>query len=198
MVSAFSMAKNVRSKTILFFSLAAAYSASLFVVASYLPVLTKKAAAALTWVVYARIIKSLILYLSTVLFYIFFIKWPCLAQKWLFLGIVAIYSVPLAIFLARLGNSVNEYVHFPEYAALVLLWYAAFKYAAAQKFISVRPIYPALTVSAILGVSEECYQLFVPSRVFDIQDILLNIMGVWLGGLIIWVFEGGAENKKVS
>ncbi|HUU28214.1 MAG TPA: VanZ family protein [archaeon] len=188
-----------RIATLFYFSLALAYSGFLFYIASYLPQWTKMAAAALTWAVYSRIVRLLVIYLSTFIFFITFIKWMFLHKKWLFLGILALYLMFLFYFVSRLGESVNEYVHFPEYAVLVLLWHVAFKKAPqiglANVFRGRKTWIAAIVVSAVLGVMEECYQIILPQRVFDIQDILLNLMGVWLGSLLIWVFEGGSEKE---
>jgi len=152
----------------------------------------------LTWVVYSRLVKALVAYLATVLIFVIYIKWFSLRKRWLFLAVCALYCGFLVYFLARLGDSVNEYVHFPEYAVLVLLWNAALKRLSPPSGLPLgypfnRVWITALAVSAILGVLEESYQLILPQRVFDFQDILLNFMGVWLGGLLIWVFEGGKE-----
>lgn len=185
-----------------YFALALIYSGLIFYISPRLPLWTNKWAAALTWVVYAQIVKALMVYLSMVLLFVLFIKWFYMRNRWRFLALCAVYIGILFCLVSHLGNSVNEYVHFPEYAACVLLWYTAFKHLERNKqkpwvglssFLIIRicttsPLNKAITVGLLLGILEELYQFFLPQRVFDFYDILLNFMGVWLGGMLIWIF----------
>lgn len=197
-----------RLTTLILFLLALAYSVLLFYIATYLQIFTKKAAAALTWVVYAQIVKALVAYLATLFIYLIYVKLVFLRRKWLFLGTLALFAAATVFFLNRLGDSVNEYVHYPQYATLVILWYAALKSRAMNQnalpllfpgrmFPGNNPLAAALLVSLILGTMEEGFQHFLPTRVFDFQDILLNFMGVWLGGLIIWLFESNSPKEAM-
>ena len=188
--------------TSFYFTLALAYSGLLFYIASQLPLWTKKWAAALTWVVYVQVIKSLIIYLSMVMLFVLFIKWFAMHHRWRFLGLCAVYLGILSFFITHLGDSVNEYIHFPEYAVCVLLWYAAFKpleHTGPRVKVSSSswpmvcllarsPLCRAISVGLLLGILEEVYQGYLPQRIYDFYDILLNFLGVWLGGMLIWIF----------
>jgi len=198
-----------RLTTLTLFLLAIAYSVLLFYIATYLQIFTKKAAAALTWVVYAQIVKSFVAYLAVVFVFLIYIKLVFMPRRRLFLATLCIFSVITAILVKKLGDSVNEYVHYPQYATLVVLWYIALKSWAAQGgvfprvfqsqiFPGNKPLAAALLVSGILGILEEGYQHFLPTRVFDFQDILLNFMGVWLGGLLIWLFESSVPKDSLQ
>jgi len=189
--------KRLRPATLCLFAAALCYSIFLFFIASRLPGLTKKAAAALTWVVYSQIVKGLITYLAAIFVFITFIKWPSLKRKWHFLISLVLFSAATAHFISRLGDSVNEYVHYPQYGTLVILWYVFLKKAIKDGVKipprlpgrSAGPGVPAVIIAGLLGICEEGSQYFIPLRVFDIQDILLNFMGVWFGVLIIRLFE---------
>lgn len=198
-----------RLTTLILFLLALAYSVLLFYIATYLQIFTKKAAAALTWVVYAQVVKALVIYLAAVFVFVIYIKLGSLRRKWLFLATLVFFVAATVFFFRRLGDSVNEYVHYPQYATLVVLWYAAFKSWASYRgalpllfqgrmFPGNKPLAAALLVSGILGIMEEGFQHFLPTRVFDFQDILLNFMGVWFGGLIIWLFESNGRKDALQ
>jgi len=205
-----------RFTTSFYFTLALAYTGLIFYIAPRLPLWTKKWAAALTWVVYAQVVKSLMIFFAVVLLFVMFIKWFSLSHKWRFLGLMAVYLGITAYFLHLLGNSVNEYIHFPEYAACVLVWYAAFnnlersrqgtgagpKGNPAILLITGTPLRKAVSVGLFLGVLEELYQAYLPQRVYDFHDILLNFMGVWLGGMLVWIFrqkkDPGSDRAPIS
>ena len=200
---------RLRTTTFILILLALAYSVLLFFIATYLQIFTKKAAAALTWVVYAQIVKALVVYLAAVFVFLVYIKFSFLRRKLLFLATQAVFSAATVFFISRLGDSVNEYVHYPQYTALVVLWYAALRSRSLHggslpRFFHSRvlqgnkPLAAALLVSLILGTMEEGFQHFLPNRVFDFQDILLNFMGVWLGGLIIWLFESNSGKDSLQ
>ena len=189
--------KRWRPATLLLLVAAICYSILLFFIASWLPLLTKKAAAALTWAVYSQIVKGLVTFLAVVFAYIAFIKWPSLKNRWLFLLNLALFSAATWHFISRLGDSVNEYIHYPQYGTLVILWYVFLKKTINDGVkIPLRlpgrfsgPGVPAVVVAGLLGICEEASQFLIPLRVFDLQDILLNFMGIWFGVLIIRLFE---------
>lgn len=192
-----------RVTTFFYFAAALAYSGLIFYIAPRLPVWTKEWAAALTWVVYAKAVKLSMVFLSVILLFVVFIKWLYLPHKWRFLGLGAAFSGITALLLVHLGDSVNEYIHFPEYAACVLIWYAAFdcrqrhgqraetslKACPLVHILAGSALCQAIGVGLLLGVAEELYQAYLPQRVYDFYDILLNFMGVWLGGMLVWIFR---------
>jgi VanZ like protein len=187
-----------RPSTLLYCSLALGYSILLFFIANYLPLLTNGAAEILTWAVYSRIIRGIVTFMTAVLGFIVFIRWPLVARRKLFLLQALPFIGATIWFFSRLGESVNEYIHYPQYATCVLLWFAALSRisrntpddcAGLLKRLLHRfgPLGLALTISALLGLAEEGFQYLAPRRTFDLQDIALNLMGVWLGGMIVWI-----------
>ena len=81
------------------------YTALLFIFARYLPVWTKKAAAALTWVVYARLIMWAVGIAGFLTLGAVALHWPGLRRKGLFLGAAIIYLVP-AVWLVLVSGEV--------------------------------------------------------------------------------------------
>ncbi len=197
---------RLRPSAVAFRSLALGYSALLFLIANYLPILTNRAAELLTWVVYSRIIRGIVTFMAAVLVYIVFIRWPNVAHKKLFLLQLLPFIGGTAWFFGQLGESVNEYIHYPQYATCVLLWFAALSRLAGHNppgagvfsrlLTWPGPLVMALTISALLGLAEEGFQYLAPRRTFDLQDIALNLMGVWLGGMIVWVVRENASTPK--
>jgi hypothetical protein len=199
-----SCSRNTRQhpSTIFFCSLALGYSVLLFFIANYLPLITNGAAEILTWVVYSRIIRGIVTFMTVVLVFIIFIRWPLIERRKLFLLQLLPFVAATAWFFSRLGESVNEYIHYPQYATCVLLWFAALSRLCRNNQSSdggagllVRlqgqwgPLGLALAISAMLGLAEEGFQYLAPRRAFDLQDIALNLMGVWLGGMIVWIIR---------
>ncbi|MFH1070102.1 MAG: VanZ family protein [Candidatus Glassbacteria bacterium] len=177
---------------------ALSYSILLFFVAAYLPKITNKLAEILTWVVYSQVVRGLVTYLLAIFAYLIFIRWAELPRRFLFLLVLAVFGVLTFFFISRLGDSVNEYVHYPQYATLVCLWYPALsqRRSARGRLSAVlrRPLPAAAIVSSVFGILEEGSQYFLPGRVFDLQDILLNLMGVWLGLMVIWTLAGDGSS----
>ena len=169
----------------------------MFLVAGYLPVWTKNAAAALTWVVYARLVKSIIGTVGALLIGWLVYRWTIMQGKWTFLLGAGVYSAAAAYILSGLGDSVNEYVHFPEYAALTVLWYVTFR-RMRTAHDKRRTAGLATVLSVLTGVLEESAQAVIPLRVFDPRDILLNVMGVFLGLLLVWAYEAPRAADKVQ
>lgn len=85
-------------------------------------------------------------------------------------GIAAVY----VMFVFRLGAP--ERSHMIEYSILAIL---------IHKYLLTPPSYSqsltktallAITISSLIGVLDECIQIFLPHRVFDYYDIVFNIM----------------------
>lgn len=185
---------TISRSNLLRFTPVALYTILMLITARYLPVWTKQAAAALTWVVYARIVKWVmgLIALSTAAAVL--IRWTGMRDRALFMSAACLWTAVAAWFIFRLSGSVNEYIHFPEYALLTLLWYHALARSTASNVAETaskkNTIIRAAIISGITGILEETSQLVIPLRRFDYQDILLNLMGVALGLLFLWVLTG--------
>lgn len=72
-----------------------------------------------------------------------------------------------------------ERIHLLKYSALSFLLF--FSQAPGA---SLSPLWRAFLLSSLIGVTEESAQIFIPERVFDLRDILLNSWAA-LNGLIL-------------
>jgi len=110
-------------------------------------------------------------------------------------GIAAVYIM----FILRLG--MPERSHLMEYSVLAILVHKAMAERVAQgKKISL-PALISFVITFLLGVIDECLQLFIPSRVFDPVDILFNGMAaaMAIGSFILvqWIRKR-IKNSKMK
>ncbi len=103
----------------------------------------------------------------------------------LVLGIVAVY---LLLFL-RLG--LPERSHLIEYSALSLTIHQALfergKQGSKIRFVGLW----AIGITSLIGLFDETIQIFIPDRVFDLNDILFNclsaIMAVTVSSFVLYM-----------
>lgn len=70
----------------------------------------------------------------------------------------------------------EERSHLIEYSVVAALIYAALRERANQGRRVPMPALLAVLATALVGVIDECIQVMIPSRVFDPQDILFNVL----------------------
>ena len=93
----------------------------------------------------------------------------------------------LSFFLFQRRPNPYEFTHLPEYAILCILIIRALDKRKKTKSIIVKNSYfLGGMITGVIGTGDEIYQYFLPNRVFNLYDILLNILGGILGLLIIW------------
>lgn len=88
----------------------------------------------------------------------------------IWLGVAAVY---LMAFL-RLAIP-EERTHLVEYGVLAVLIYEALRERAAQGRRVPTPALLAILGASLLGLLDELVQAVLPSRVFDVRDILFNL-----------------------
>lgn len=89
-------------------------------------------------------------------------------------------AVVLAVAYARVMETTRtEQFHFTEYGGLAFLFYRAWHWRADASAI-VLPVCAA----TIAGFADEWFQWFVPSRVGEARDVVLNAVGVVCGLLV--------------
>jgi hypothetical protein len=85
------------------------------------------------------------------------------------LGVLAVY---LMLF-ARMG--IPERTHLFEYGVVAVFVYEALTERASQGRKVPLPALLAILATSLVGLLDECIQLFLPSRVFDPVDIMFNV-----------------------
>ncbi|MFD2561466.1 VanZ family protein [Aquimarina rubra] len=101
------------------------------------------------------------------------------------IGVVAVYSM---LFL-RLG--LPERSHLMEYSVLAIFIHNAINERVKQGKKVFIPALLAIMIAFMVGVFDECIQIFLPNRVFDPMDIVFNgfaiVMAIGFSVLIKWV-----------
>jgi len=76
---------------------------------------------------------------------------------------------------------IRSFMHGVFYAILYFLFFRALNFARKLK-----NLWLPLILSCLYGLSDEIHQFFVPTRTFQLKDLLVDFTGVTLGGLILW------------
>lgn len=97
------------------------------------------------------------------------------------LGIAAVY------FMVLLRLAIPERSHLIEYSVVAIFIYEALLERASQGRRVPYPPLLAILATSLIGVIDECIQLFLPSRVFDPADILFNFLAAVMAVSASWV-----------
>jgi len=92
-------------------------------------------------------------------------------------------------------SSPEEQIHFLEYGLVGVLFHRALQHHVSSFW---KGCGVALILSSLAGWLDEILQGFLPSRHYDVRDILLNIISSFLGLLILVVFSRPAKQNKNS
>jgi len=72
-------------------------------------------------------------------------------------------------------------IHLIFYAILYLLFFRALNFAKKKK-----DFWLPLILAVLYGFSDEIHQSFVPTRSFQLRDLVVDFSGTVLGGLSLW------------
>ena len=75
----------------------------------------------------------------------------------------------------------RSFAHFLMYGVLFVLFFRALNFRVKKQ-----EFWVPLILAWLYGLSDEAHQLFVPTRSFQVKDLLVDFSGVILGGLIVW------------
>jgi len=90
---------------------------------------------------------------------------------------LSLSALASAVLLCLLDDPPIERIHVPEYAVLALV----FLRAMAGKGIVPSTSVLAWLLASLVGVLDECLQLFLPNRIFDWRDIASNAASAAVG-----------------
>ena len=99
---------------------------------------------------------------------------PTKIELTIILGIAAVYTM----FVLRLG--MPERSHLMEYSVLAIFIHMALLEREHTKKNSMNPALLAFLITLIIGVLDECIQIFLPGRVFDPNDMLFNGLAAFM------------------
>ncbi len=100
----------------------------------------------------------------------------------------------LGVFAFTSLESIEETMHFVEYSILSILIYRALSSAyQSHKLYTM-----AIAITFVLGWLDEVIQYFVPSRVYDIRDVFLNVLGGCVGLGFVLMFSRDGKNSGAT
>jgi len=85
--------------------------------------------------------------------------------------------------------------HAFEFAILLLLAFRAFRESQLKPMSAIGF---AFALSSLYAISDEIHQIFVAKRVGSPLDVGIDILGILLMALIIWIFYRRIEAKKIG
>ena len=90
-----------------------------------------------------------------------------------------------------------EYIHLLKYGSLAL-----FLYCVLRSRLGGFALASATVAAAVAGISEELAQQFIPARIFDTRDLILNVASACAGGLytacLAYIAEPDSDSPAVS
>jgi hypothetical protein len=118
---------------------------------------------------------------------------PTKTELTIVLGIVAVYTM----LVLRLG--MPERSHLMEYSVLAIFIHKAILERKNQGKQIHMPALIAFMVTFVLGVMDECIQIFLPNRIFDPADILFNsmaaAMAIGFSMFLLWARKWKKKSK---
>ncbi|WP_421920106.1 VanZ family protein [Marinifilum sp.] len=99
--------------------------------------------------------------------------------------ILGIIAVLMMLFL-RLGLA--ERSHLIEYSVLTVFIHRALTERYRNQYKKFHIAILTLVISFLIGVFDECVQVIIPNRVFDMADFLFNGLaaGIAVGAILLW------------
>lgn len=101
---------------------------------------------------------------------------PKVAQAAVALGVAAVYLMVIV----RMALPAEERTHLIEYGVVALFVYEALLERTSSGRRVPHPAVLAAGVASLVGVLDECLQVFWPGRVFDVRDIGFNALAAVL------------------
>lgn len=117
------------------------------------------------------------------LFVLFLFYYLALRKPSTYLLLIAAF-IPFVWCLFRV-KELEEIAHYFEYGVLSTLIYAALSVDWKAK----RAWVFAFLIAAVIGTMEEVVQLWIPGRMFDLQDIKKNVIAAFFGLLFTAIAE---------
>lgn len=117
----------------------------------------------------------------------FFVYFPYWVPAVLWMGVIFFLStLPESVTPGR-GIISDKVCHGAEYFILAFLILFALQRTTRARFFTA--FWITLVWAVLYGLSDEIHQLYVPTRQFDVRDLLADAGGVVLLFLILWVLQ---------
>lgn len=87
----------------------------------------------------------------------------------------------------------DKLAHFVAYAVLGVLVFRALRFIPQGDKVYLR-IFMAVVISAMVGLSDEILQIFVPTRTLDRVDLFYDVAGCFIGILAYILYKMNTNN----
>jgi hypothetical protein len=98
-------------------------------------------------------------------------------------------------FVMEIDSGLQNVLHIPIFALLSYSWLRSFYYL---KYSVKRGLFLSFLCTITFGVVDEFYQILIPGRYCSIGDILFNLAGLIVGGLIGAFLLYGRKNGRIA
>lgn len=88
---------------------------------------------------------------------------------------------------------IRSTLHFLIYAILFVFLFRAINALRRKK-----NYFWAIAIAFLYSISDEYHQSLVPTRTFQLRDLVVNLLGILAGSLLIWKFLPTAPEKLKS
>ena len=113
----------------------------------------------------------------------------------LFIGVVIIFAQQISDFY--LGNSLFDIQSNWHYLAYTIFSYLMYRYLKYRKMDSTKIIAVIFLTATLISTTDETLQLNLTNRIFDISDIVKDMLGAVLGIIFVFfVYENGKIIEK--
>ena len=121
----------------------------------------------------------------------FIVSFPYWVPTVLWMGVIFFLSTLPESATPGRGIISDKVCHAAEYFVLAFLILFALQRTTQFRFFT--SFWITFTWVAVYGLSDEIHQLFVPTRQFDVGDLLADVCGVVVLFFILWVLQKSGE-----
>ena len=97
-------------------------------------------------------------------------------------------------FILSLNPTLQNLIHIPIFGLLAFLWLKAF---TKHSILTSVKIIMTLIITILFGCLDEFHQVFVPGRYGSLIDILLNIVGIFMG-ILFFSFYRSRKKRNIQ
>ena len=109
-------------------------------------------------------------------------------------------GIGMVYFMVALRMALPERSHLMEYSVVAVFIYEALTERVSQGRRVHAPWLLAIVLTSLIGAIDECIQLVLPSREFEVDDILFNCLAALMAviGMVVlnWARRVAAMNSK--
>lgn len=111
---------------------------------------------------------------------------------------VIIIGITAVFIMLLLRLNISERSHLLEYSVLAIFVHKALSERLKHRKKASQIKLWAILITALIGILDESIQIFIPYRVFDVEDIVFNVLAVTMVIVAVWVLEWAKQKTTKS